>query len=62
MSELDKWLDQIEHALSTNDHGNDYESVENLINKHTQLIDKIEAKRSVINETAKKAIELQNLV
>lgn len=62
LSELDKWLDKIELALSTNDHGNDYESVENLINKHVQLMNEIDAKRLTINETANKAIELQNLV
>lgn len=62
LSELDKWLDHIEHALSTNDHGIDYASVEILIKKHTQLIDEIEAKRPAIEETARKAIKLQNLV
>ncbi|KAI1720497.1 spectrin repeat domain-containing protein [Ditylenchus destructor] len=60
LDELDKWLDHVEHSLSTNDHGEDIQSVEDLIKKHNELLTSIDAKASVVRETVQKAIELNS--
>lgn len=62
LAELDKWLDHVEHCLSTNDHGEDIQSVEILIQKHNQLLAEINAKSSTVEDSLKKANDLKNLV
>lgn len=60
--ELDKWLDHVEHSLSTNDHGEDIQSVEILIEKHNQLLAEINAKSSTVEDAVKKANHLKKKV
>ena len=55
LAELDKWLDHVEHCLSTNDHGEDIQSVEILIQKHNQLLAEINAKSSAVEDALRKA-------
>lgn len=62
VSELDNWLDRVEHDLGTDDHGVDVQSVENLIEKHNLLRSEIENKAPVIKETVEKAANLKKLV
>lgn len=59
---MDKWLDHVEHSLSTNDHGEDIQSVQILIQKHNQLLAEINAKSTAVEDAAKKTNHLKNLV
>uniref|UniRef100_A0A915ENZ4 PH domain-containing protein n=1 Tax=Ditylenchus dipsaci TaxID=166011 RepID=A0A915ENZ4_9BILA len=59
LDELEKWLDHVEHGLATNDHGEDIQSVENLINKHNELLTGIETKRTLVEDTVKKSKKLK---
>lgn len=56
-----KWLDQIEHSIASDDHGEDITSVEKLIKQHEEILCEIEAKRKPINEYIVKATELQTV-
>uniref|UniRef100_A0A0N4ZQ51 Spectrin beta chain n=1 Tax=Parastrongyloides trichosuri TaxID=131310 RepID=A0A0N4ZQ51_PARTI len=51
LGQLDKWMDQIEIDLSSDDHGKDVVSVEGLIKKHGTLQTEIIARKDIVNET-----------
>ncbi|CAD5229846.1 unnamed protein product [Bursaphelenchus xylophilus] len=58
---IDKWLDQVERELGTDDHGSDVQSAENLIKRHSQLCTEITAKEPLVLETVEKANKLRNI-
>ena len=59
LDDIEKWLDGIEHTLSTDDHGRDTQSVEKLIKKHDELRAEVEAKRPLVHEVTQKAAEMK---
>ncbi|KAK0410555.1 hypothetical protein QR680_005192 [Steinernema hermaphroditum] len=59
LEDLDKWLDRVEQDLSTDDHGKDLISVENLLKKHDALEGEIAARSDVIDETVNKVVLLK---
>jgi spectrin beta len=59
LDDIEKWLDGIEHAVSTDDHGKDTQSVEKLIKKHDELRAEVEAKRPLVEEVVQKAAEMK---
>uniref|UniRef100_A0AC34GGE0 Spectrin alpha chain-like protein n=1 Tax=Panagrolaimus sp. ES5 TaxID=591445 RepID=A0AC34GGE0_9BILA len=59
LDDIEKWLDGIEHSLSTDDHGKDTQSVEKLIKKHDELRAEVEAKRPLVEEVVQKAAEMK---
>uniref|UniRef100_A0A0K0EWJ5 Karst (inferred by orthology to a D. melanogaster protein) n=1 Tax=Strongyloides venezuelensis TaxID=75913 RepID=A0A0K0EWJ5_STRVS len=56
LGQLDKWMDQIEIDLSSDDHGKDVISVEALIKKHGTLQTEIIARKDIVNETVKNCL------
>uniref|UniRef100_A0A1I7Z9V4 PH domain-containing protein n=1 Tax=Steinernema glaseri TaxID=37863 RepID=A0A1I7Z9V4_9BILA len=59
LEDLDKWLDRVEHDLSTDDHGKDLISVEALLKKQDALEGEIAARSDAIDETVNKAVLLK---
>jgi len=60
LEEIEKWLDGVEHVLSTDDHGRDTQSAEKLIKKHEELQAEILAKKPIITDTVEKTNSMSN--
>ena len=60
LASFDKWLDYIEQVIGSNDHGEDIASVEQLIKRHEEVVNDVEAKRQPIREVVEKAEVLLN--
>ncbi|CDW52048.1 protein sma d; protein sma c; protein sma b [Trichuris trichiura] len=65
VNDLDKWIDNVESQLSSDDHGTDLFSVENLLKRHELLEEEIAARKvdfDEIDDTAKKFISRQHFL
>ncbi|CAI4223262.1 unnamed protein product [Auanema sp. JU1783] len=60
VEDIERWLDKIENELSSEDHGRDIESVENLIKKLENIEAEIKGRADVVNDIKIKAKELMN--